>query len=160
MEERIKRGEVYYVYPSGYETGSEQIAGRPAIVVSNNRANEYSSVIEMVFLTTKEKTQLPTHVIITSLERQSVALCEQVNSISKMRLGDLMGICTDEEMQLIDKALCDSLGIEEKPQAVNVAEQLNQARSSIVDKLSSIRVKAVKRADGATSEKYSANNAG
>lgn len=156
MEERIERGEIYYIYPSGIETGSEQVAGRPAIIVSNNRCNEYSSVIEAVFLTTKEKTQLPTHVKITSSAKPSVALCEQVNSISKMRLGDLMGKCTDEEMQLIDKALCDSLGIEEKPhetpQTASTAEDFNRARLSIVDKLLALRGKAVKRAESATNE--------
>lgn len=156
MEERIERGEIYYIYPSGVETGCEQVAGRPAIIVSNNRCNEYSSVIEAVFLTTKEKTQLSTHVRITSSMKPSIALCEQINSISKTRLGDLMGKCSDEEMQLIDKALCESLGIEqdkqEKPQTVNVSEELSRMRLSIVDKLSSVRSKAVKRAESATSE--------
>ena len=111
-EENIFRGEIYYVYPSGNGIGSEQSAGRPAIVVSNDKANQYSPVIEMVYLTTQPKNSLPTHVDILSAERPSIALCEQVHSVSKSRIGMFVAQCTDKEMAMIDAALCVSLGIE------------------------------------------------
>lgn len=79
-EEQILRGEIYYVRPASVNVGSEQIAGRPAIVVSNDKANQYSPVVEMVYLTTQPKGSLPTHVDITSVERPSIALCEQIHS--------------------------------------------------------------------------------
>lgn len=145
----IERGDIYYIYPSGVETGSEQVAGRPAVIISNNQANEYSSVVEAVYLTTKPKTQLPTHVRITSCEKPSIAICEQVNSVSKMRLGDLMSKCSKEEMRLIDQALCVSLGIE-TPKTEVLNTQTLQTRIS--DKLNAIRVKAVKRAESAANE--------
>lgn len=47
----IKRGDIWYI-ESGYSVGSEQRAGRPAIVVSNNRNNQYSGTVEVVYLTT------------------------------------------------------------------------------------------------------------
>lgn len=111
-EEEIFRGEIYYVYPSGGGIGSEQTAGRPAIVVSNDKANQYSPVIEMVYLTTQPKNSLPTHVDITSAERPSIALCEQIHSVAKTRIGEFIARCTDREMAMIDGALCVSLGIE------------------------------------------------
>lgn len=111
-EEEILRGEIYYVYPSGGGVGSEQSAGRPAIVVSNDKANQYSPVIEMVYLTTQSKNSLPTHVDITSAERPSIALCEQIHSVSKNRVGGFIAKCTDREMAMLDGALCVSLGIE------------------------------------------------
>ena len=110
-EEEILRGEIYYVYPSA-SVGSEQVAGRPAIVVSNNKANIYGPVIEMVFLTTQEKSPLPTHVDITSAERPSIAMCEQIHSVSKTRIGRFLAKCTDSEMSMIDGALCVSLGLD------------------------------------------------
>ena len=62
----IKRGDIYYI-ESGYATvGSEQRPGRPAIVVSNDRNNEHSSTLEVVYLTTQPKHDLPTHVTIRS----------------------------------------------------------------------------------------------
>lgn len=111
-EEEILRGEIYYVYPSGGGVGSEQTAGRPAIVVSNDKANKYSPVILMVYLTTQPKNSLPTHVDIVSATRPSIALCEHVHSVSKSRLGGFIAKCTDGEMAMIDGALCVSLGIE------------------------------------------------
>ena len=110
-EEEILRGEIYYVYPAG-SVGSEQMAGRPAIVVSNDKANQYSSVLEMVYLTTRAKNSLPTHVDITSVERPSIALCEQIHSVAKSRVGSFIAKCTDREMAMVDGALCVSLGIE------------------------------------------------
>ena len=72
----IERGDIWYM-ESGYNTvGSEQRPGRPAIVVSNDRNNEHSSTLEVVYLTTQPKHDLPTHVTIRSTNRESIALCE------------------------------------------------------------------------------------
>ena len=49
MNGMLYRGEVYYVYPTGNEIGSEQHAGRPAIIVSNNHNNKNSSTLEIVY---------------------------------------------------------------------------------------------------------------
>lgn len=65
----------------------------------------------MVYLTTREKASLPTHVRINSAERTSLALCEQIVTVCKSRLERRIGSVTAEEMQNIDKALKRSLGI-------------------------------------------------
>lgn len=92
----VCRGDMYYVYRSGTVVGSEQDTGRPAVIVSNNIGNEKSEIVECVFLTTQEKRPMPTHVEIMCKEK-STALCEQINTISKERLGDYIGACTKEE---------------------------------------------------------------
>lgn len=107
-----KRGEVYYIERAGESSGSEQFAGRPAIVVSNDRNNEYSSTLEVVYLTTQPKTDLPTHVDIRSTKKNSIALCEQVHSVSVQRVGDYISTCTDYEMQMVDAALMISLALD------------------------------------------------
>ena len=77
----IKRGEMFYISRGGASyNGSEQHADRPAVVVSNNKNNENSNVVEVVYMTTQPKTDLPTHVTIRSTGRISTALCEQVYS--------------------------------------------------------------------------------
>lgn len=110
----MKRGEIYYIARSlTYSSiGSEQDAGRPAIIVSNNKNNSNSEVIEVVYLTTQDKPELPTHVTIRSSRKPSTALCEQVNSISVERVGDYIGTATDAEMQAIDRSLMISLGLD------------------------------------------------
>ena len=76
----IRRGDIFYVF-RGDSSGSEQRAGRPAIIVSNALCNANSRVVEVVFLTCQEKTGLPTHVVINSTGRASTALCEQITSV-------------------------------------------------------------------------------
>lgn len=110
-ERTFTRGEIYYIYKSA-SCGSEQMAGRPAIIVSNDMCNEYSSVLEVVFLTTQPKSDMPTHVSIRSSQKPSTALCEQINTVDISRIGDYVGSCTQQEMDAIDTAMMISLGIE------------------------------------------------
>lgn len=92
--------------------GSEQHADRPAVVVSNNKNNENSNVVEVVYMTTQPKTDLPTHVTVRSTGRISTVLCEQVYSVSTERVGTYIGECTDKEMENIDIALMISLQLD------------------------------------------------
>ena len=55
----MKRGEIYYIESTYRETGSEQRGGRPAVIVSNDKNNENSEVVEVVYMTTKPKNDLP-----------------------------------------------------------------------------------------------------
>lgn len=128
----IYRGDIFFVTGSGGRIGSEQKQDRPAIVVSNDKANEHSPVIEVVFLTSQEKSRyLPTHVDVMC-QIPSVALCEQVNSISKSRLGDFIRSCTTKEMEMIDAALMISLGLTESTtetvEASEIATMLMQIK--------------------------------
>lgn len=107
----IKRGDIYYIESIFNETGSEQKSGRPAIVVSNDKNNRYSDVIEVVYLTSKQKTELPTHVKIQSLRTESIALCEQVSSVSTKRVGGFKARITGDELAQIDIALLASLDL-------------------------------------------------
>lgn len=107
----IKRGDIWYV-ESGFTTGSEQRPGRPAVVVSNDKNNEYSSTIEVVYLTTQPKRDLPTHALITSMGRDSTAICEQVTTVAVERFGNYRGAVTPQEMADIDEAMLISLGLD------------------------------------------------
>lgn len=107
----MKRGDIYFITRGYTEEGSEQRAGRPAIIVSNDKCNENSNVLEVVYLTTQPKNDLPTHVDIRSAPQNSIALCEQINSIFKDRFGDYLGTCTEYEMTMIDAALAISLDL-------------------------------------------------
>ena len=51
----MKRGEIYYIESTYRETGSEQRGGRPAVIVSNDKNNENSEVVEVVYHQTKKR---------------------------------------------------------------------------------------------------------
>lgn len=123
----LRRGEIYYVEPSYPTTGSEQRSGRPAIIVSNNLNNEHSNVVEVVYMTTQPKKDLPTHVQIRSTGRFSMALCEQIHTVDIQRLGTYCGVCSEQEMQSIDIALMVSLGLQpasQQPEAADAVKPL------------------------------------
>ena len=110
MVNAVHRGDIYYVEGT-FGTGSEIVKDRPAIIVSNNRGNRCSQIVEVVYLTTKEKAKIPTHVDIRSATFPSTAMCEQIFTVSKRRLLRRLGRATDQEMESIDKALRISVGL-------------------------------------------------
>lgn len=106
----IKRGEIYYITFAPV-VGSEQHGGRPGIVVSNNMNNAHSNTIEVVYLTTQPKKMLPTHTTITATGRDSVALCEQINTVDKSRVGLYIGELSAREMAAVEEAITASLAL-------------------------------------------------
>lgn len=51
-----KRGDIFYISNfKCYATDPSNAEGRPAIVVSSDKLNEHADVVEVVYLTTKEK---------------------------------------------------------------------------------------------------------
>lgn len=108
--QQIRRGDIFYI--EKYATvGSEQMAGRPALVVSNDKCNKNADTIEIVYLTTAPKKYLPTHVTIRSTSRESTALCEQVTTVSVTKVKDYMCSASAKEMAQIELALLISLDL-------------------------------------------------
>ena len=106
----VYRGDVWFIKQGTNTCGVEQMGGRPAVVVSNDKGNHYSNQVEVVYLTSKPKKPLPTHVPVFC-DVMSTALCEQITTVDKSRLERFICQCTEDEMRGIDKALMISLGI-------------------------------------------------
>lgn len=124
------RGDIFYINKgNSYATGSEMESGRPGIIVSNNKANATSPVVEVVYLTTQNKAPLPTHVPVKCKAR-STALCEGIYTISKERLGEYIRTASDFEMQKIDKALLVSLGISQTAPENELAVPIEQTNNT------------------------------
>lgn len=87
-------GDIFWADLGDDADGSLQAGGRPVLVISNNKANQYSPVITIIPITSKMcKAGLPTHVLIKEcgLKKPSIALAEQITSINKERLGRKIG---------------------------------------------------------------------
>lgn len=112
-----RRGDIYYV-DFGQNIGCKQSGVRPAVVVSNNKANEHSPVVTVVPLTSRiyKKRFLPTHVLIPrsagcGLDKSSLALAEQVETIDKILLLERRGCVEDAAiMEKITRALQIQIG--------------------------------------------------
>lgn len=106
----FRRGEIWYIDNSKIINNNKSKGSRPAVIVSNNRTNRGSQYIDVVFLTTKRKQALPTHVNI-QCRYPSVARCENVYTIPKNRFINRVKECTEYEIKDLNKALILALGI-------------------------------------------------
>lgn len=104
---------------NGWTPVGEYSDTRPALVVSNDKANAFAPIVSVVWLTTQQKKPLPTHCTIIAKEK-STALCENINTINKERLLEYIKTATDEEMEDVDDclrtALCLSSMVAQEPE--------------------------------------------
>lgn len=108
----VIRGEIYYIVPNG-EVGNELIfsGGRPAIVVSNDMTNALDGTVEVVYLTRHPWYSSPTNVDIYATGQKSVALCSQISTVSKNRIGKFINQCSEHELERLDNAMSLSIGL-------------------------------------------------
>lgn len=94
------------VYENSIQAGT-----RTCIVVSNNKGNTHSPNVEVVYTTTKEKNNLPTHFQTDSTPEHSTVLCEEVMTVPKKDLVRYYGHLSLIETCQLDKCLKVSLGL-------------------------------------------------
>lgn len=111
----VKRGDIFYADLNPV-VGSEQGGTRPVLVIQNDIGNQYSPTTIVAAITSQlEKAKLPTHVELNreacGLERNSVALLEQIRTIDKQRLKQKVSSLDEELMSKVDEALQISLAL-------------------------------------------------
>ena len=112
MNGMFYRGEIYFILPEGNEVGSEQRSNRPGIIVSSDTNNKFSTTVQVVYLTTKEKKPLATHVHIETAKLPSTALCEQIFTVDKLRMDSYVGKLTPKEMEEVERGVMIALGLD------------------------------------------------
>ena len=111
----IRRGDIYYADLRPV-IGSEQGGVRPVLVIQNDIGNKHSPTVICAAITSKmNKAKLPTHVELNTrrcaMVRDSVILLEQLRTIDKQRLKDLVCHLDKNIMTKVDEALKISLSL-------------------------------------------------
>lgn len=111
--EKPTRGDIYWIQPSQYRgNGTNTMrAGRPGVIVSRDELNENEFTYEIVFLTTTPKRDFPEHCTIRSSQKPSIAMCDQITTVSVEQLGSYIGTVTADEMASIELCMMISLGL-------------------------------------------------
>lgn len=109
----IARGEIYLAALDPV-VGSEQGGVRPVLIIQNNVGNRFSPTVIVLAITSQlGKARLPTHVEIPAqghgLNKDSVALAEQIRTLDKRRLREYLGCLSEEIMKRVDTAIKMSL---------------------------------------------------
>ena len=113
MERTILRGDIYYADLNPV-VGSEQGGVRPVLIIQNDIGNKHSPTVIVAAITSRAKTKLPTHISLSGiplLEKDSIALLEQIRTIDKRRLDRYIGSLDGNTMKRIDAALTISVGV-------------------------------------------------
>ena len=112
---QVRRGDIYYADLSPV-VGSEQGGIRPVLIIQNDVGNRYSPTVICAAITSRmNKAKLPTHIEIDSrrcqIMKDSVILLEQIRTIDKQRLKDMIGHLDKERMRSVDEAIRVSLAL-------------------------------------------------
>ncbi len=106
----MKRGEVWWVNfePS---IGGEIRKKRPAVIISNNAANQFLNRVQVIPLTSNVDRIYPSEAYITLRGKKAKAMADQLATVSKKRLINQAGAVSSAELEGIKRAISIQLDL-------------------------------------------------
>lgn len=107
----MKRGEIWWVNfdPS---VGGEIKKKRPAVIISNDAANQFLNKVQVVPLTSKTDRLYPSEALVVFEGKECKAMADQLATVSKLRLFNCGGVLTKEDIRKVEEAIKIQLGIQ------------------------------------------------
>lgn len=109
----FKRGDVFWAELNP-AVGSEQNGMRPVVILQNDVGNRHAPTVIVAPLTTNvyKGTHMPTHVVVKlDGSPQSVVLLEQIRTLDKSRLTNLVGRLDAQTMDKVGACIFRCLGL-------------------------------------------------
>jgi mRNA interferase MazF len=106
----IERGDVYWVSFDQSQSGEIQKT-RPAIVLSNNAANQVMNRLQVVPITSKTARIYPGEALIELKGEMRKAIGSQLTTASKERLGAKLGTLGSGDLARVEAAIAVQLGL-------------------------------------------------
>jgi len=101
----FKRGQIYRVNLEPTKGSEQQGVARPCLILSITPLNAKLRQVGIVPLSTSAKVLPPVVVGVPSAGQDSVALCHQLRTIDKMRIGKFQGELSAADMAAVESAV-------------------------------------------------------
>jgi mRNA-degrading endonuclease toxin of MazEF toxin-antitoxin module len=141
------RGQVFYynpiwgIYGKGKEpkntyqnNGSLEFKTRPYLVISTNKGNFSSTTCNVIPITTRDETAIPSQVKFVFNGRNQVILTEQITTCNLKDLGDYCYTVSDEILSKVQKGLCIQFDMTLRTPEITM-EELAMKLEAVVDKV-------------------------
>ena len=111
----VRRGDIWWISLDPV-VGAEISKTRPAVVISNDIANQCSATLTVLPVTDRGEKVHPFEVELApragGLLKASKVKCQQIRTVDKARLVRFSGVLSDPLVHAIERALCLHLGLD------------------------------------------------
>ena len=100
----MRRGEVWWV-DFDPARGGEVRKVRPAVILSNDLANEHLNRLQVVPLTSNTGRVYPSEAVVEVAGQSSKAMADQLTTVAKQRLSSRLGELNRKDMAAVERAV-------------------------------------------------------
>jgi mRNA interferase MazF len=100
----MRRGEVWWV-DFDPARGGEVRKVRPAVILSNDLANEHLNRLQVVPLTSNTGRVYPSEAVVEVAGQSSKAMADQLTTVAKQRLSSRLGELNRKDLAAVERAV-------------------------------------------------------